>query len=163
MTVSRILFDDMSIRPHLTISALEAIVVEDIKVRYGANMREVHMHQDIRLDAGGMAYISADEDQMVRFEIEGTKFSCQDLHVSGMRAILNAGMYRTVESEVGKLVRIYLPYEVLVLPLKMLTPLVALLDFETDKGDEARKKVEKVLEDANAAANANVSEDLNIN
>lgn len=160
MSAVWITFDTTDIRAHVTTLELQGVVTDYIQETYGVSVKEVTDIERIELDPGGMAFFG-EAAEYLEFELAGIPFRCQHVHVSGVLSYLENG-YKVVDSPAGQLVKIYFPYSIVILPAHFLWALKARVDFGREVGNEAREKLARILEEANARMSEKPKEDETI-
>ena len=144
----RIIFDDPKMRVHVCTDNLKEFVIEDIRVRYGMSPVRVVQVEHIHMDPGGMAF---QEPTLIKFSLQGTKFQCNAEHLEGVLYGLN-NKYRLIDTNMGKLARIYMYWDILVLPASCLWAINNRLERNITLGEEAAEKVRNILFEANQRA-----------
>jgi hypothetical protein len=148
----RITFDAPDIRAHVTTLELQGVVTDYIKDTYNVDVTRITEEERILLDPGGMAF-SNEVAKFLDFSLAGIDFRCQPLHVQGVNAYLEGGI-KMVNSPVGLLLKIYLPYCIVVLPGSLLWALKARINVYEVDSKIARIELQEILNEANARANA---------
>lgn len=146
----RIAFEDPMIRFHLTTDVLRDLVIEDIRSRYNVGVREVMKVEQITLDPGGPAF-SEEAADWVKFQIQENGFRLQAQHVPTIHdATINR--VRIVETSDASLARLYLYYDVVVLPTSYLWVLSNHLRLNADRSVAAHEEMREVFRQANLRA-----------
>jgi hypothetical protein len=153
----RITFDAPDIRAHVTTDELQDVVTNYIRDTYSVGVTRITEQSTIVLDPGGMAF-TGDAANWLDFSLAGIDFRCQTVHIQGVNAYLEGGI-KMVDSPGGLLLKIYLPYCIVVLPGSILWALKARLNFNEIDGKMAQIELRDILNEANARANASKPEE----
>jgi hypothetical protein len=145
----RITFNDPKMRVHVCPDHLKDYVIEDIRARYGTEVAKVTEVESIHMDPGGMAFMNP---ELIQFEIQGTKFHCNAEHLPGVQYGLTES-YRIVDTEEhGQIARVYMYWDLLVLPATYLWAIKTRLSFNAEIGEQEAARVADVLSEANRRA-----------
>lgn len=157
----RIVFDDPKMRVHVCPDELRDYVVEDIRQRYGVEVKAEYPCASIHLDPGGMAFIDPD---MIEFAVQGLPFTINAEHVPAALATITGERFRYVsDPEHGQLVRLYMWMDLIVMPASYLWAIQNHLSFREDDGIAKRNEIITILAKANEeVAQASAPEPSNI-
>lgn len=157
----RIVFDDPKMRVHVCPDEMRDYVIEDVRQRYGCAVKAEYPVEKIHLDPGGMCFM---DPEIIEFSVQGLTFTCNAEHLPAVLATIQGKHYRMVDSvEHGKLARLYMWLDLIVLPASYLWVMTNHLSFREDEGIAKRNEILAVLAEANEkAAQASTPEPSNV-